>query len=74
MTLFVVTQQHVPRIVTSGGDDSRVKTETVRLCPCHIYIIYVFETVSCIYLLAHGAICEVDLYVDKANGPSACCI
>uniref|UniRef100_A0A3B4U072 Kinesin family member 13B n=1 Tax=Seriola dumerili TaxID=41447 RepID=A0A3B4U072_SERDU len=27
-------QQHVPRIMTSsGGDDNRLKTETVRLCP-----------------------------------------
>lgn len=33
-TLSVVTLQHVPRIMTSGGDDSRVKAESVRLSVC----------------------------------------
>lgn len=34
-----VALQHVPRMVTSGGDESRLKAETVRRRPCCMYII-----------------------------------
>lgn len=47
--IMFVSLQNVPRILTSGGEDSRIKVETVRQCPCCMYIIGLAYVLRCVF-------------------------